>query len=65
MHRIHRFYGFLLGLLLLLLPATADAQDGDQVRLKELLHIEQAAPMQLTGYGLVVGLDRTGDRARE
>ena len=26
--------------------------------------IEGAAPVQLTGYGLVVGLDRTGDRAR-
>ena len=36
----------------------------NDVRLKELVHIEQAAPVQLTGYGLVVGLDRTGDRAR-
>jgi flagellar P-ring protein precursor FlgI len=26
--------------------------------------LEGAAPKQLTGYGLVVGLDRTGDRAR-
>jgi flagellar P-ring protein precursor FlgI len=26
--------------------------------------LEGAAPVQLTGYGLVVGLDRTGDRAR-
>ena len=34
------------------------------VRLKEIIHIEQASPTQLTGYGLVVGLDRTGDRAR-
>ena len=26
--------------------------------------LQGASPMQLTGYGLVVGLDRTGDRAR-
>ena len=39
-------------------PASVDT------RLKEIIHIEQASPTQLTGYGLVVGLDRTGDRAR-
>ncbi len=62
MHRFlpHRFFVFLLAAV----PILASAQDGDQVRLKELIHIEQATPLQLTGYGLVVGLDRTGDRAR-
>lgn len=44
----------------------AHAQDATSVdtRLKDILHIQQASPTQLTGYGLVVGLDRTGDRAR-
>jgi len=32
--------------------------------LKSMVSIEGASPLQLTGYGLVVGLDRTGDRAR-
>ncbi len=40
------------------------AQNAGEVRLKDLVQIEEAAPVQLTGYGLVVGLDRTGDRAR-
>lgn len=39
------------------------AQD-NQIRLKELVQLEQAGSTQLAGYGLVVGLDRTGDRAR-
>ena len=37
---------------------------GGQARLKELVTLEGASPMQLTGYGLIVGLDRTGDRVR-
>lgn len=52
--------GLLLGLLFL--PA-AEAQE-EQVRLKELVTVEGAGATQLTGYGVVVGLDRTGDRAR-
>ena len=32
--------------------------------LTDMIVLEGAAPKQLTGYGLVVGLDRTGDRAR-
>ncbi len=55
----------LLLLCLLLFPPAAQAQaDGGTARLKDLVVLEGAAPMQLTGYGLVVGLDRTGDRAR-
>ncbi len=54
----------LLAIFFIATPALLYAQGGDAVRLKELIHIEQATPLQLTGYGLVVGLDRTGDRAR-
>ena len=52
----------LLAGLLLAEPVLAQA-DGE-ARLKDLVNIDGAAPMQLTGYGLVVGLDRSGDRAR-
>lgn len=47
-----------------LLATPASAQDAGSARLKDLVVLEGAAPVQLTGYGLVVGLDRTGDRAR-
>jgi flagellar P-ring protein precursor FlgI len=33
-------------------------------RLKSMVSLANAAPIQLTGYGLVVGLDGTGDRVR-
>ncbi|MFB6278889.1 MAG: flagellar basal body P-ring protein FlgI [Salinibacter sp.] len=33
-------------------------------KLKSMVSLAGASPIQLTGYGLVVGLDRTGDRAR-
>ncbi len=41
-----------------------DAPPSASARLKDLVVLEGAAPLQLVGYGLVVGLDRTGDRAR-
>ena len=40
------------------------AQSTQEARLKALISMKGAAPVQLSGYGLVVGLDRTGDRAR-
>lgn len=42
----------------------AAAQEAGSARLKDLIVLQGAAPIQVTGYGLVVGLDRTGDRAR-
>ncbi len=55
-------------LLAILLAAgglrTAAAQSGVTARLKDIVVLKGAAPRQLVGYGLVVGLDRTGDRAR-
>lgn len=57
MHRL-----IFLFLMLPFLPALG--QDAGQARLKDLVTVEGAAPLQLIGYGLVVGLDRTGDRAQ-
>lgn len=59
---------FLPLLLALLLAAPAAAQEapppeGARARLKDLVTLQGAQPVQLVGYGLVVGLDRTGDRA--
>ena len=50
----------LLGLLLLFaaMPATA------QIRIKDIADIEGVRDNQLVGYGLVVGLNGTGDRLR-
>lgn len=44
----------------------ADAQSSSTVttKLKSMVSLANATPIQLTGYGLVVGLDRTGDRVR-
>ncbi len=49
---------------LLLLGGDVYAQSTGTARLKDLVVLEGAVPVQLTGYGLVVGLDRTGDRVR-
>ena len=67
MRRI-RFSALLLGFLICSLGAfpvaAQNAESGGSARLKELVTLEGASPMQLTGYGIVVGLDRTGDRVR-
>ena len=55
---------WLLALALLLFSVPASAQSTTQTRLKDLVVPSGAAPTQLLGYGIVVGLDRTGDRAR-
>ncbi len=55
---------FLLAAVVLLFTTLPlQAQSSAQVRIKELVVLEGAAPVQLIGYGLIVGLDRTGDRA--
>jgi flagellar P-ring protein FlgI len=46
-----------------LVPGTASAQNGSS-RLKDLVMLDGAIPKQLIGYGLITGLDRTGDRVR-
>jgi flagellar P-ring protein precursor FlgI len=41
-------------------PVEASAQE---VRIADLTYAERSTPVRLVGYGLVVGLDGTGDRA--
>lgn len=53
-----------LGLIAFFWPLRAAGQQAGQARLKDLIMLEGAAPVQLVGYGLVVGLNRTGDLAR-
>ena len=64
---MHLFVRIISAFCLICLSAQsvwAQAATSVDTRLKEVIHLEQASPTQLTGYGLVVGLDRTGDRAR-
>ncbi|MBU1699620.1 MAG: flagellar basal body P-ring protein FlgI [Candidatus Eisenbacteria bacterium] len=49
-------------LCLLLMPGMSQGQDVG-VRIKDLARIEGVRNNQLTGYGLVMGLDGTGDRS--
>lgn len=53
-----------LAVFALVSAVPVSAQDAGSARLKDLVILEGAAPIQIMGYGLVVGLDGTGDRAR-
>jgi flagellar P-ring protein FlgI len=46
---------------LLLVPANVMAQN--DVKIRDLTNAEGAVPVRLVGYGIVTGLDNTGDRA--
>jgi flagellar P-ring protein precursor FlgI len=50
--------------LLAAIPALAQAQTAGGVRLKDVASLQGPAPQPLIGYGLVVGLNKTGDRAQ-
>jgi hypothetical protein len=52
----------LLRLLALLLPLAAALPAGAQVRIKDIADVEGVRENQLIGYGLVVGLNNTGDK---
>ncbi|MEM9665630.1 MAG: flagellar basal body P-ring protein FlgI [Bacteroidota bacterium] len=60
--RLAQFIGVLILLLLSVYPALG--QEAGEARLKDLVRLEGAMPIQLSGYGLVTGLDGSGDRAR-
>jgi flagellar P-ring protein precursor FlgI len=49
-------------LFALLLPLIAAASAGAQVRIKDIADVEGVRDNQLIGYGLVVGLNNTGDK---
>jgi flagellar P-ring protein precursor FlgI len=49
-------------LLLAALAAAAPGAAGAQTTIRDLTIAEGAAPIRLTGYGIAVGLDGTGDR---
>ena len=51
----------LLGILMLLARATAGAQD--MIHVRDLTIEDKAIPVRLMGYGLVIGLDGTGDKS--
>lgn len=53
---MHLLIGLLFGLLLAVAPACA------QVRIKDIADVEGIRENQLVGYGLVVGLNGTGDK---
>jgi len=61
-HRKSIFFLFLALFGLVVCPGFA--QDEANSRLKDLTRIEGVIPLQLTGYGMIVGLDGTGDRVR-
>src|SRR5690606_22790207 len=56
----HLIGALLAALAVLLLPRTAA---GQEVRIRDLTLAGGDVPVRLVGYGLVVGLDGTGDRA--
>jgi flagellar P-ring protein precursor FlgI len=58
--RLHALAAAALAALALLLPAAPAAQ----VRIKDIADVEGVRDNQLVGYGLVVGLNGTGDRLR-
>jgi flagellar P-ring protein precursor FlgI len=55
-----RLMGLLLGLLVCMGPAYAEASD---VRVKDVARIQGVRENELLGYGLVIGLNGTGDKA--
>ncbi len=61
MNRLRRT-AVLTAALIISSPAAASAQDSE-IRIRDLTTQEGALPVRLMGYGLVVGLDNTGDRA--
>lgn len=58
-----RLLGFATGLLLA--AAAAWPLNASAVRLKEIAAVQGVRPNQLVGYGLIVGLDGTGDQTTQ
>jgi len=60
---LQRFIIFILIIFLSIVVFAQEPEKEIEVRVKDLCHIEGVRPNQLIGYGLVVGLDGTGDDA--
>ncbi len=56
--------GFAVYTVLLLLFFCGSISNAAEVRLKDIAHFEGFRPNQLIGYGVIVGLDGTGDGTR-
>lgn len=54
-------YGLILLFFIILLAFSLPAQASAPVRIKDIVNVEAVRENQLVGYGLVVGLDGTGD----
>src|SRR6185295_5366641 len=57
-----------IGLAVVIFPSLLYCQQTDagvSIRVKDLADIEGVRSNQLIGYGLVVGLNRTGDRVQQ
>jgi flagellar P-ring protein precursor FlgI len=53
----------LIGLFILFIASLSnDAQSQQLTKISDLVYIQNAEPIDLIGYGLVTGLERTGDR---
>ena len=53
----------LIGLFILFIASSSnDAQSQQLTKISDLVYIQNAEPIDLIGYGLVTGLERTGDR---
>lgn len=66
--RLFRFAAVIAAFFAVLTPAGVYCQKKDvevSVRVKDLADIEGVRSNQLIGYGLVVGLNRTGDRVQQ
>lgn len=59
------FTGLALGLVLSLIAAVITASPAQAARLKEVATVQGVRSNQLVGYGLVVGLDGTGDQTTQ
>ncbi|MCB0717772.1 MAG: flagellar basal body P-ring protein FlgI [Bacteroidetes bacterium] len=57
-------FSLLVLMLSTAIPVSVFGQAEVSARLKDLVTVQGSTRRQLTGYGIVVGLDRTGDRAR-
>ena len=54
----------LLTLMTLFVPMSQQRAETASVRIKDLIHIKGVRDNQLVGYGIVVGLSKTGDNSR-